>query len=142
MNTLETFAPIPRIVTLNNGQRIEILPLRLGQMPAFTQAVMPITGSLFLADYFTILEEHPAAALNMLVAACMTREQAEQVFQDETVALLAAIYEVNSDFFIQRLRPAMTRAAAGAQAVITALMTVGAPSSPGLPGTDIPSPPL
>ena len=131
MSDLETFAPIARTVVLADGSRLEVLPLRLGQLPAFTKACGPITGSLYVADYFSILEQQPEAAIETICAAGFKRELVTGLYQDETVALLAAIYEVNGDFFIQRLRPAMTKAAAGAKGMMTAMQeAVTAPSSP------------
>lgn len=130
MADLETFAPVPRIVTLNDGTELQVLPLRLGRMPAFTKAVKPIAGSLFVADYFTILEEHPQAAIDTICAAGFAPAMAQALYQDETVRLLSAIYEVNGDFFIQRLRPAMTQAAEAAKATVAkmAALTGEAPS--------------
>ena len=134
MSDLDIFAPVPRVVTLNDGTTIDILPLRLGQMPAFIKASNLIAGSLFVADYFTILEQQPQAAIDMICAAGFNRDLVGKLWQDETVALLSAIYEVNGDFFIQRLRPAMTKAAAGARAAIEMMATAAMP--PSLPTSD------
>jgi hypothetical protein len=141
--SLETFAPTPRIVVLNDGRQVSVLPLRLGQMPAFTAAAKAAAPSLFVADYMTILEQHPADAMTMIaVATALSPAETEALWQDETVALLSTIYEVNSDFFIQRLRPAMTKAAGDASARIK-MMTdlLGAMSLPGSDSLATTSPP-
>lgn len=130
--TLETFAPTPRIVVLNDGRQVPILPLRLGQMPAFTVAAKAAAPSLFSADYLTILEDHPTDAMAMIgIVTDLSPGDIAALWQDETVALLSTIYEVNSDFFIQRLRPAMTKAAGDASARIKMMAAlIGATSLP------------
>jgi hypothetical protein len=132
--SLETFAPTPRTVTLNDGRRVDILPLRLRQMPAFTRAAKPVAGLLFIADYFTLLEEHPEVASDIIQTYLgWDAEVVGALFQDETVRLISAIYEVNGDFFIQRLRPAMTQATEGAAAQIAKLGILAGPQP--LPGS-------
>lgn len=131
--SLEVFAPTPLTVTLNDGREVAILPLKLGQLPAFTKAAKAPAPYLFAADYLTILEAHPADAIEMIrIAAPLSAEAVEGLWQDEVVRLLSAIYEVNQGFFIQRLRPEMTQALTTAKARIATLAALaGVPSSPG-----------
>ena len=137
MDDLETWAPVPRRVTLSDGTSVDVLPLRLGQLPRFNKAVAPIARHLFAADYITILEEAPEAAIETLRAYGLVEATVEAMFQDDVVNLLSAIYEANGDFFIRRLRPAMTRATKGALTQIAKMKTlVGERPSPGLDGGD------
>ncbi len=142
--TLETFAPTPRKIAIA-GRTVSILPLTLGRMPAFSAAVKTVGGLLFVADYLTLLSEHSEDAARVIIAGSdVTPAEAEGLDAEQAVELLAAIYEVNADFFISRLRPAMTRAAEAATSRIKAVaptMLTGATSSPGLSSADTPSTP-
>ena len=131
--SLETFAPVPQVVTLNDGRSVALLPLRLGQMPAVTRAAKPMGGLLLTADYLTVLDDHPQDTIDLIRAATtLTAEAVDALFQDEVVRLLSAIQEVNQDFFIQRLRQEMTQAATSATARIKELASLaGVSSSPG-----------
>lgn len=141
--SLEAFAPTPAIVTLNDGSEVALLPLRLGQMPAFGAASKPVAQAMFTADYLTILDQHPQACIDMIKAvAPMMPAAIAGLYQDEVVRLVSAIFEVNQSFFIDRLRPEMTQAVQTAQTRITTLAAlIGLPFSPGSSSTDTTSPP-
>lgn len=126
--SLDVFVPQPRTVTLNDGREIGVLPLRLGQVPAFVKASKAVAPYLFVADYMVVLNDHPQDAAEMIVVAtALSADQAADLWQDEAVRLLTAIYEVNADFFVQRLRPAMTAAAGeAAQRIATLKALLGA----------------
>jgi len=138
--TLQTFAPVPRAVPIN-GREVKVLPLKLGQMPAMSHAAKPIYGLLFVADFMAILGEHADAAMATICAATdVSQTEAAELDQAQAVELLSAIFEVNADFFIRRLRPAMTAAVTAASDRIKALTPAGPPSSPDLPAEDTASP--
>lgn len=138
--TLETFAPIARGVPIT-GREVKVLPLKLGQMPAMSRAAKPIYGLLFVADFMAILGEHADAAMATICAATdVTEAEAASLDQAQAVELLSAIFEVNADFFIRRLRPAMTAAATAASDRIKMLAPAGPPSSPALQAEDTASP--
>lgn len=132
--SLETFAPVPHVVTLNDGREVALLPLRLGQMPAVTKAAKPMGGLLLVADFLTILDDHAEAAADLIRAATpLDGGAVAALYQDEVVRLLTAIQEVNQSFFIQRLRPEMTQAALSATTRMKTLAALAGVSS--LPGS-------
>lgn len=141
--SLDVFAPVPHVVTLNDGRQVPLMPLRLAQMPAVTKAAKPMGGLLLVADFLTILDDHAQNAADLLQAATpLTAAEVAGLYQDEVVRLLSAVQEVNQNFFIQRLRPEMTQAATSATARMKTLAALaGASSLPGSGSTDTTSPP-
>ena len=140
--SLDVFAPVPHVVTLNDGREVALMPLRLGQMPAVTNAAKPM-GGLLLADFLTILDDHAEAAADLIRAAApLDAGAVAALYQDEVVRLLSAIQEVNQNFFIQRLRPEMTQAALSATTRMKTLAALaGVSSLPGSGSTATTSPP-
>jgi len=96
------------------GERIDLSPLKVGEVPAFARAVQPIAASLSASpDWLALLAEHGEAAITAIAVA--TRRPVEWVAGldlDEAVRLAEAIFGVNADFFIRRLLPSVTQAAA------------------------------
>ena len=112
----ETFAalpPVPASVKIA-GEHIELTPLKVGEVPAFARAVQPIAASLSASpDWLAILAEHGEAVISALAIA--TRRPVDWVAGldlDEAVRLAEVVFGVNADFFIRRLLPSVTKAAA------------------------------
>ena len=114
--TSEPFAALPPVpVTLViDGEALELTPLKVGELPAFARAVQPVAASLSASpDWLALLAEHGEAVIEAVAIA--SRRPAEWVAGlglDEAVRLAEAVFEVNADFFIQRVLPGLTEAAA------------------------------
>jgi hypothetical protein len=115
MMTSDTFAALPPVpVTLViGGERLELTPIKVGEVPAFAKAVQPVALSLSASpDWLALLAEHGEAVIEAVAIA--SRRPAEWVRDlelDEAVRLAEAVFEVNADFFIQRVLPSLTEAA-------------------------------
>ena len=114
--TSEPFAALPPVpvVLVIGGERLELTPLKVGELPAFARAVQPVAASLSASpDWLALLAEHGEAVIEAVAIA--SRRPAEWVAGlglDEAVRLAEAVFEVNADFFIQRVLPGLTEAAA------------------------------
>lgn len=113
MDTFAALPPVPASVEIA-GERIELTPLKVGEVPAFARAVQPIAAGLSASpDWLALLAEHGEAVIAAIAIA--TRRPVEWVAGldlDEAVRLAEAVFGVNADFFIRRLLPIVTQAAA------------------------------
>lgn len=125
---LDVLDPAPRRVAFR-GEVLELRPLRLGDLPAFSRAVRPVIAE-FAGDRHPEWEDNDERmVLDMAelhgeaiiaAAAIATGRPAEWVAAADNTAdvlgLVRAIVEVNHDFFIQAMmaviRPAPAAAAA------------------------------
>lgn len=111
-DTFAALPPVPVSVEIA-GERIDLTPLKVGEVPAFARAVQPIAASLSVSpDWLALLAEHGEAAIAAIAIA--TRRPVEWVAGldlDEAVRLAEAVFAVNADFFIRRLLPSVTQAA-------------------------------
>lgn len=105
--------PVPLSIEIA-GERIDLTPLKVGEVPAFARAVQPIAASVSASpDWLALLAEHGEAMIGAVAIA--TRRPVEWVAGldlDEAVRLAEAVFGVNADFFIRRLLPSVTQAAA------------------------------
>ena len=105
--------PVPLSIEIA-GERIDLTPLKVGEVPAFARAVQPIAASLSASpDWLALMAEHGEAAIAAIAVA--TRRPVEWVAGldlDEAVRLAEVVFGVNADFFIRRLLPSVTQAAA------------------------------
>jgi hypothetical protein len=105
--------PVPLSIEIA-GERIDLTPLKVGEVPAFARAVQPIAASLSASpDWLALLAEHGEAVIAALAIA--TRRPVDWVAGldlDEAVRLAEVVFGVNADFFIRRLLPSVTQAAA------------------------------
>ena len=111
----DTFAALPPVpVTLViGGERLELTPLKVGDVPAFARAVQPVAASLSASpDWLALLAEHGEAVIDAVaIASRRPPEWVTNLALDDAVRLAEAIFEVNADFFIQRVLPSLTEAA-------------------------------
>jgi hypothetical protein len=108
----QTFPPAPKVVTVA-GTAVELTPIRLGELPRLLAAVRPIAADLSAEpDWFALLARHGEAVLDLL-AITTRRERAwvNDLSLDEAVTLAAAVFEVNADFFVGQVAPAIQGAA-------------------------------
>ena len=111
----DTFAALPPVpVTLViGGERLELTPLKVGDVPAFARAVQPVAASLSASpDWLALLAEHGEAVIDAVaIASRRPPEWVTNLALDDAVHLAEAVFEVNADFFIQRVLPSLTEAA-------------------------------
>ena len=111
----DTFAALPPVpVTLViGGERLELTPLKVGDLPAFARAVQPVAASLSASpDWLALLAEHGEAVIDAVaIASRRPPEWVTNLALDDAVRLAEAVFEVNADFFIQRVLPSLTEAA-------------------------------
>ena len=111
----DTFAALPPVpVTLViGGERLELTPLRVGDVPAFARAVQPVAASLSASpDWLKLLALHGEAVVEAVaIASRRPPEWVRDLEIDDAVRLAEAVFEVNADFFIQRVLPSLTEAA-------------------------------
>ena len=112
-DTFAALPPVPASVEIA-GERIDLTPLKVGEVPAFARAVQPIAAGLSASpDWLALLAEHGEAVIATIAIA--TRRPVVWVAGldlDEAVRLAEAVFGVNADFFIRRLLPSVTQAAA------------------------------
>ena len=122
--------PVPLSIEIA-GERIDLTPLKVGEVPAFARAVQPIAAGLSGSpDWLALLADHGEAVIAAIAIA--TRRPVVWVAGldlDEAVRLAEAVFGVNADFFIQRLLPSVTQAAARIGQALESPTTGAMPSS-------------
>jgi hypothetical protein len=103
---LETIFPQGQILDIG-GQRIEIRPLVLGELPAMMRAIRPFASELSAEpDWLALLAEHGEALLRALaIASHRSDDWVAALELDDAITLGAAVFEVNADFFVRRVAP-------------------------------------
>ena len=122
--------PVPLSIEIA-GERIDLTPLKVGEVPAFARAVQPIAAGLSASpDWLALLAEHGEAVIAAIAIA--TRRPVVWVAGldlDEAVRLAEAVFGVNTGFFIRRLLPSVTQAAARIGQALESPTTGAMPSS-------------
>lgn len=132
MDDLDLLAdPEPRRVPVR-GEVLNVLPLRMRQMSAFSRAVDPCLQAIIAGQWKTALDEH-SEALARAVEIALDRPAgwALDLYPDDFLAACEAVLEVNLDFFGRLVLPKAT--AVGTR---LGMLLAGAKSSPGLSNTD------
>ncbi len=116
-DSLDILDPAPAVVQFR-GERLEILPLTIGQLPKFVRLARPIINALMdspvddspdagLVDVLLdMVDRHGDAAI--AAASLVTAKPVAWIEAGdpaEFVALAQTIVRVNRDFFTQRLAP-------------------------------------
>lgn len=117
------------------GQSITVRPLTIGQLPRFVRAIQPAAPQLAGdkdIDWLALIAQHGEALIGAAaVATGIEAREIESLAPDEFVLLCGAIFEVNVDFFVQRLAPALERASDRVVAATATIAGAGAiPSKP------------
>ena len=111
----DTFAALPPVpVTLViGGERLDLTPLKVGDVPAFARAIQPAAASLSASpDWLELLALHGEAVVEAVaIASRRPPEWVRDLEIDDAVRLAESVFEVNADFFIQRVLPSLTEAA-------------------------------
>lgn len=111
-DTFEVLPPVP-VTLVIGGERLDLTPLRVGDVPAFARAVQPVAASLSASpDWLALLALHGEAVIDAVaIASRRPSEWVTSLALDDAVRLAEAVFEVNADFFIQRVLPSLTEAA-------------------------------
>ena len=129
----DTFAALPPVpVTLViGGERLELTPIKVGEVPAFARAVQPVAASLSASpDWLALLAEYGEAVIDAVaIASRRPSEWVTSLALDDAVRLAEAVFEVNADFFIQRVLPSLTEAATRVSQTLGARIPGVMPSS-------------
>lgn len=112
MDDFKTFPPAPVVVTLS-GTALELTPIRLGELPRLLAVMRPLASELSAdPDWLALLGQHGDSMLDLL-AITTRRERAwiNDLQLADAVQLAAAVFEVNADFFVAHVVPAIQGAA-------------------------------
>ena len=122
--------PVPETVTVA-GVSLDIVPLKLGELPAFARALGPLAAKLTAEpDWLRLLSEEGEALIQALSIACRQPVAwIEGLALDEAIRLAEIVFEANADFFIQRVVPEITRVTGSIHQRIGKLPTGAMPSS-------------
>jgi hypothetical protein len=107
MNDLETLIPAGAEVVIN-GEALAILPLKVGQLPAFLRAIAPVMQSLTGGeiDWLALFGERGHDLLSAIaIAVGKPRTWVDELAADEALVLAAKVIEVNADFFTRTVMP-------------------------------------
>lgn len=114
MNDFDAFPPTALSLEIA-GAGLAITPIRIGEIPALLAAVRPFAHRLVDADpdWLALLADHGDALLAAIaVASRRPKEWVDALALDDAIRLAAALFEVNADFFVQRVVPTIQHAAA------------------------------
>ena len=106
----------PAVTVTVGGQDIVVQPVKLGQLPQFLRAVRPILAAVFQGgaaefDLVALYADHGDGVTDALsIATGVPRSQVEQWTLDEALAVGRAVFEVNQDFFRNRVAPMLGQA--------------------------------
>lgn len=106
----------PALQATLNGAPLTLRPLTVGQLPAMMRALQGLELSLEISRE-NVLELLPALIAEngeaIIEAAAIATRQSREAIEasdlSEFVALVAGVIEINSDFFVQKLLPTLTR---------------------------------
>ena len=99
---------IPQPISVNIGDdTLMLTPVTIGEIPRLLRVIRPFTGALLTdPDWLQILSEHGDAVLEALaICARKPRSWIDALALDDAVRLFEAVFEVNADFFSQRVAP-------------------------------------
>ena len=108
----KTFPPEPVVLTLS-GQTLELTPIRLGELPRLLKVVKALASNLNSEpDWMALLAEQGEPVLELLALTTRRdRSWINQLSLQDAVQLAAAVFEVNADFFVAQVVPAIQGAA-------------------------------
>ena len=114
MNDFDAFPPTP--LTLEIAEIVlAITPIRIGEIPALLAAVRPFAHRLVDGepDWLELLADHGEALIKAIaVASRQPQDWVAALTMDDAIRLATTLFEVNADFFVQRVVPTIQHAAA------------------------------
>lgn len=107
MSDLEKLIPLATELAIH-GEALAIMPLKVGQMPAFLRAITPVMHQLSGSeiDWIALFGERGDDLLSAIaIAVKKPRSWVDDLAADEAIVLAAKVIEVNADFFTQTVMP-------------------------------------
>lgn len=103
---------VGKVSAMVGGVSVELMPLTIGELFAFQQALGPVLrqireGAVELNLMSLMQLDGEALIKAVAVATPFMEEQVRDMAPDDFMRLAAAVVEVNMDFFIHRLTPAL-----------------------------------
>lgn len=130
---LATFFPEPRTEVIA-GKTLTIPSLKVRQLAPFGKAADPFMPLVLTGDYLAAVTHHTDAVCEAVsIATGADKAWLGDLDPDEMLRLMAAVFEVNLDFFAQRLLP--QKAALQARMIEMLTRLAGEPALPGSSGT-------
>lgn len=143
MDDFKAFPTAPTRVELSDGTALEISPVKLGQLPRLVATVRPMADKLSAEpDWLALLLNHGDAVLELLaICTRRKREWVDELALDDAVRLCTAVFEVNVDFFVAQVAPAIQSAVKRFDPILRQLPQAGTPQLPvsSAPGTATPT---
>ena len=103
-----------------NGKEVEVAPMKMRSLVAFSKAIKPIRAELTaISDELTfsnladLLATGPELFEAVEAASGVERAVLEDLDLAEFIELAAAVLSVNADFFVKRVAPALKTAVTG-----------------------------
>lgn len=111
MTDLATMIPQPVTVAVG-GREVAVTPIKVRELPAFASVVEPLLQDITSGAGVAALMTRDVESLIKAVAigARLERAFVDDLELDELLNLAAAVLEVNADFFVRRLAPALNLA--------------------------------
>jgi hypothetical protein len=114
MSNFDAFPPTPQSLEIA-GVELPITPIRVGEIPALLAAVQPFAHRLGDGDpdWLELLSDHGEALIKAVaVASRQPQDWVAALAMDDAIRLATTLFEVNADFFVQRVVPTIQHAAA------------------------------
>lgn len=130
MSDLEQIFPQASSLVIH-GETLAIIPLKVGQMPAFLRAITPVMHHLNRSeiDWIALFGERGDDLLSAIaIAVGKPRSWVDDLAADEAIVLAAKVIEVNADFFTRTVMPKLD-----------GLFTQAKNINPSMPGSTQPS---
>ena len=113
MTNLNAFSSEPVTIEIAE-EALEITPIKVGEIPRILVAIKSFADLLMVddIDWIAVITQHGEQLLAaMAIAARKPQAWIDALSLDEAVLLATTLFEVNSDFFVQRVAPALQASA-------------------------------
>ena len=113
MSEFDAFGAQPTDLTIAD-ETLVISPIRVGEIPKILSAIKPFSDQLMAdqIDWLGIVTQHGDSLLAAIaIAARKPQDWVEALSLDDAITLATALFEVNADFFVQRVVPTLQQAA-------------------------------
>jgi hypothetical protein len=113
MSEFDAFGAQPTDLTIAD-EVLALSPIRVGEIPKILSAIKPFSDQLMAdqIDWLGIVTQHGDSLLAAIaIAARKPQDWVEALSLDDAITLATALFEVNADFFVQRVVPTLQQAA-------------------------------
>ncbi len=111
-SSLDALPAVPVSIDIG-GETVDLTPLKVGELPAFVRAIRPFAQHITSdVDWLALFGERgDDAVIALSVAVRRPREWVADLPLDAAIRMAEAVFEVNADFFIRQVTPALLRLA-------------------------------